>query len=83
MEIKNVPCSPHFGYMETASQWFSEWTFGSVQTSSETFSSCQRFLIVCHLQPGYQGKKGYQWQYSHNATIRPIKHGSAFYVLTL
>lgn len=42
----------------------------------------KRFLIMCHDQPGYRGKKGSYWQYSRNAIIRLGKYGSIFYILT-
>lgn len=33
---------------------------------------------VCPYQVGYWGKKSYYEQYSHNTSIRPIKHDGIF-----
>jgi hypothetical protein len=41
-----------------------------LQDLSPDLSTCP----ICHCQNGYQSKKGYYWQYSHNTNIGPIQH---------
>lgn len=38
---------------------------------------------MCHGQLGFQGKKGYDGQYSHSTITGPVKHDGVFYASIL